>query len=122
MAQSLALPWFNVPDKSSQVPEKTGNQRADGQKGAISKFKRGHRSWQRRNACRPAPSWQSRPYFDEGRGTRKQLSVGGLDMEALHRLLSGKPVWKIYFFFSDIDETERSATVRAAIMGNLCPT
>src|SRR5208337_4416644 len=74
------------------------------------------------SAGRPAPPWQSTPYFDESRRSRKKLSIPGADMKSFHRLLLGQVGQKRRVCFRDIDERKRTSMIYAAIMGNLCPT
>ena len=103
--RSLASPWIDAPETSPQAPETPRDEGARWEKKAVAMLKRRHGSWQRHGTRRPAPSWQSTPHSDESRGAREQLPVGGLDMEALHRLLPGKAVWKTRVFFRYIYKT-----------------
>src|SRR5271166_2676287 len=120
--RSLSLHPVRAPEKFLQVSQKPRDERADRKKETITMLERRRHSRQRRSAGRPAPPWQSTPYFDESRRSRKKLSIPGADMKSFHRLLLGQVGQKRRVCFRDIDERKRTSMIYAAIMGNLCPT
>ena len=102
--------------------KETDEHRACRQEEPVRQFKYRQYPRDRRRAGCPAPTRQSRPYFDECRRSRKELSIPSANMKAFHRAPLGQPARNHGIGFRDIDERERAQDIFATIIADLRPT